>query len=258
MIAIRSEREIDLMRQAAAIVAGAHRCVATMIVPGIRTRELDTAVEAFIRNAGATPAFKGYRGYPASTCISIEDEVVHGIPGNRMLRSGEIVSVDIGVCYKGYYGDAAVTHACGTLDALRVRLLDTADLALSRAIRACKTGNYLNDISCVIEQTSKSAGFSVVRNYVGHGIGSAMHEEPQILNFDAGIPGPRLEEGMVFAIEPMVNAGKSDVRVKKDGWTVVTCDGKPSAHFEHTVVVRKEGGEILTWCDVPSWGVRPD
>jgi methionyl aminopeptidase len=245
-----------LMRQANAIVALAHKQVAEMILPGTFTRDLDRMVEALIYDAGAKPAFKGYRGYPASICVSIENEVVHGIPGKRCLRAGEIVSVDIGVCYKGYYGDAAVTHACGAVDALRMRLLDVADLALSRAVRASKAGNHLNDIGSIIEKTSHQAGFSVVRNYVGHGIGVEMHEDPQIFNFDSGEPGPRLEEGMVLAIEPMVNVGRSDVRVKRDGWTVVTRDGQPSAHFEHTVVVRKEGGEILSFCDTPIWGVR--
>ena len=258
MISIRTEREIDLMRQANAIVASAHALAAKMIVPGTCTRDLDKAVEALIREAGGKPAFKGYRGYPASTCVSIDNEVVHGIPGQRVLRAGEIVSIDIGVCYKGYYGDAAVTHPCGAVDALRARLLDVTDLALSRAIRVAKAGNCLNDIGTVVEKTSRDAGFDVVRNYVGHGIGVEMHEDPQIFNFDAGEPGPRLEEGMVLAIEPMVNAGTGDVRVKRDKWTVVTRDGKPSAHFEHTVVVRKEGGEILSWCDAPAWGVRAE
>lgn len=244
------------MRQANAIVAMAHQQIAKRIVPDTCTADLDALAEAVIRDSGAKPAFKGYRGYPASICVSIENEVVHGIPGRRRLRSGEIVSVDIGVCYKGYYGDAAVTHACGAVDALRMRLLDVADLALSRAIKVTKAGNYLNDIGIIIEKTSREAHFTVVRNYVGHGIGVEMHEEPQVFNFDAGEPGPRLEEGMVLAIEPMVNAGKCDVRVKRDGWTVVTRDGKPSAHFEHTVVVRKEGGEILSWCDAPVWGAR--
>jgi len=256
MISIRTEREIDLLRQANAIVAGAHKAVAKMIQPGTRTCDLDKLVETFICDAGATPAFKGYHGYPASICVSIDDEVVHGIPGKRVLREGQIVSVDIGSCYKGYYGDAAVTHPCGAVDALRKRLLDVTDLALSRAIRIAKAGNYLNDIGTVIEKTSHEAGFGVVRNYVGHGIGVEMHEEPQIFNFDAGESGPQLEEGMVLAIEPMVNAGTGQVRVKGDEWTVVTRDGKPSAHFEHTLVVRKSGGEILSWCDDPAWGKR--
>jgi len=256
MISIRTEREIALLRQANEIVARVHEQVAKMIQPGTCTRDLDKLVEALICDAGAKPAFKGYRGYPASICVSIDDEVVHGIPGKRALRAGEIVSIDIGVCYKGYYGDAAVTHPCGAVDALRMRLLEVTDLALSRAIRVSRVGNCLNDIGCVIEKTSREAGFDVVRSYVGHGIGVEMHEDPQIFNFDSGESGPRLEEGMVLAIEPMVNAGSGQVRVKRDAWTVVTRDGKPSAHFEHTIVVRKHGGEILSWCEVPSWGMR--
>lgn len=256
MIAIRSEREINLLRQANAIVAQAHRKLSEMIEPGITTGELDHAAEALIAAAGARPAFKGYRGFPASTCISIEDEVVHGIPGKRKLRAGELVSIDIGVCYAGYYGDAAVTHACGAVDAARMRLMDVADMALSRAINVARDGGYLNDIGSVIEATSREAGFNVVRDFVGHGIGLELHEEPQILNFDSGNPGPQLKTGMVLAIEPMVNMGAGDVRVKRDRWTVVTRDGRPSAHFEHSVVVREHGGEVLSWCDAPCWGAR--
>lgn len=258
MIAIRSEREIDLLRQANAIVAKAHRAAYEMMQPGVTTREIDKAVESVIVSEGARPAFKGYRGFPAATCISFEEEVVHGIPGKRKLRSGEIISIDIGACYKGYYGDAAVTHACGVVDALRMKLLDVTDLALSRAIRMARDGNFLNDIGIVVEQTSREAGFDVVRDFVGHGIGLEMHEEPQILNYDNGSPGPRLKTGMVLAIEPMITAGRGAVRVKKDGWTVVTRDGKPSAHFEHSVVVRESGGDILSWCDSPRWGERSD
>ena len=258
MIAIRSEREIGLLREANLIVAKAHRKVSEMILPGVTTGELDKAAEAVIRAAGAEPAFKGYRGFPASICVSIEDEVVHGIPGKRKLRAGELVSIDIGVCYKGYYGDAAVTRACGVVDAMRMRLMDITDLALARAIDAARDGGYLNDIGRIVEATSRAAGFDVVRDFVGHGIGLELHEEPQILNFDNGAPGPRLRSGMVLAIEPMVNMGTGDVRVKRDRWTVVTRDGKPSAHFEHSVVVREHGGEILSWCDAPCWGVKTE
>lgn len=258
MIAIRSEREIELLRCANAIVAKAHRNAATMIQSGVTTREIDRLVERIIIESGGTPAFKGYRGFPAATCISIDSEVVHGIPGRRKLCSGDLVSVDIGVRYKGYYGDAAVTHACGMVDATRMRLLDITDLALSRAVRLARDGVYLNELGCVVEATCRSAGFDVVRDFVGHGIGVEMHEDPQILNFDSGSPGPRLKTGMVLAIEPMVTAGSGDVRVKRDGWTVVTRDGKPSAHFEHSIVVREDGGEILSWCDAPQWGCRSD
>lgn len=258
MIAIRSEREIDLLRQANAIVVKAHEIASEMIQPGVTTREIDKAVESTIREAGAKPAFKGYRGFPAATCISFEEEVVHGIPGKRKLRAGEIVSIDIGSCYKGYYGDAAVTHACGMVDAVRMKLLDVTDLALSRAVRVARVGNCLNDVGIVIEQTCREAGFDVVRDFVGHGIGLEMHEDPQIMNFDNGSPGPRLKKGMVLAIEPMVTAGSGAVRVQKDGWTVVTRDGKPSAHFEHSLVVRESGGEILSRSEMLHWGERSD
>jgi methionyl aminopeptidase len=258
VIAIRSEKEIDLMRQANRIVAAAHKLAATMMQPGIRTDEIDRAVESLIRAEGGKPAFKGYRGYPASICISIEDQVVHGIPSARRLQSGQVISIDIGASYKGYYGDAAATHACGGVDLLRARLMDATDLALSRAIRQAKAGGCLNDIGKIVEKTALEAGFSVVRDYVGHGIGTQMHEEPQVLNFDNHMPGPELREGMVLAIEPMLNAGTDVVRSLSDGWTVVTADGKPSAHFEHTVVVREAGGEILSWCDAPMWGDKSD
>lgn len=258
MIAIRSEREIALLLEANKIVVKAHQMAHKMIQPGVVTCDIDCAVEKVILENGGRPAFKGYRGFPASTCISSEQEVVHGIPGKRKLRAGEIVSVDIGVCYKGYYGDAAVTHCCGDVDALRSRLIHVTDLALSRAIRVARTGNCLNDIGVVIEMTSRDAGFDVVRDFVGHGIGLEMHEDPQILNYDNRSPGPKLKTGMVLAIEPMVTAGSGEVRVRKDGWTVVTRDGKPSAHFEHSIVVREDGGEILSWSDAPRWGDRRD
>jgi methionyl aminopeptidase len=258
MIAIRSEREIALLRQANQIVARVHAALGRMIRPGITTRELDAAAEELIREAGASPAFKGYHGYPASTCISVEDEVIHGIPGDRVLEEGQIVGIDVGVCYKGYYGDAAVTRPCGSVDQGRQRLLDATDLALSRAIRAAKEGNFLRDIGCAVESTCEERGFSVVRQFVGHGIGTKMHEEPQIPNFDEGRRGPRLRSGMVLAIEPMVNMGTHQVIVLDDGWTAVTADGLPSAHFEHSVVVRKDGGEILSASPDCTWGQRPD
>jgi len=256
MIAIRSEREIDLLRQANQIVAKVHVALDAMVKPGVTTRELDAAAEELIFASGGTPAFKGYRGYPAATCISIEEVVVHGIPGDRQVEEGQIVSIDVGVFYKGYYGDAARSMACGTVDRSRQRLLDTTDLALSRAIRAARTGNCLRDIGVAVEKTCSVEGFGVVRDFVGHGIGTEMHEEPQIANFDTGERGPRLKSGMVLAIEPMVNLGTERVKVLKDRWTAVTADGKPSAHFEHSVVVREDGGEILSGSDACVWGRR--
>jgi len=258
MIAIRSEREIGLLREANQIVAKVHATLAGMIRPGITTRELDAAAEAIILEHGAQPAFKGYKGYPASTCISIEEVIVHGIPGKRALREGEIVSIDVGVNHRGYYGDAAVTHSCGPVDTARQRLLEITDLALSRAIRAAKAGNFLRDIGRAVEKTCRPEGYGVVRAFVGHGIGTAMHEDPQIPNFDSGRRGPRLKKGMVLAIEPMVNMRSHEVKVLADGWTAVTADGLPSAHFEHSVVVREEGGEILSASPECRWGQRPE
>jgi len=209
-----------------------------------------------IRERGATPSFKGYNGYPAAICVSVEDEVVHGIPGKRVLEKGEIVSIDVGTCYCGYHGDAAITLPCGNIDAQRKRLIETTDLALSRAIIVAKEGNTINDIGKVVENTCKKEGFSVVRDFVGHGIGTEMHEPLQIPNFDTGKPGIRLRKGMVLAIEPMVNMGTPAVRILDDGWTAVTRDGLPSAHFEHSIVVREDKGEILSYSERLIWGQR--
>ncbi len=258
MIAIRSEREIDILRQANQIVGEVLATLAGLVKPGVTTEELDRVAEGMIQLRGGIPAFKGYHGYPAATCISVEEVIVHGIPDDRVIRKGQIVSIDVGVYYKGYYGDAAVTVPCGAIDAQRKRLLDTTDLALSRAIKAARTGNYLSDISKVIERTCKKEKFGVVRAFVGHGIGTEMHEEPQVPNFDTGQRGPALKTGMVIALEPMVNLGTHRVKVLEDGWTAVTADGKPSAHFEHSVVVREEGGEVLSANDTLVWGRRED
>ena len=253
-IAIRSEREIEILREANQIVAEVLTALAGMIKPGLKTRDLDQAADEYIRSRGATPAFLGYRGYPAATCISVDEVVVHGIPGERVLRAGEVVSMDVGTCYKGYFGDAAFTAACGEIDAGRQRLMAATDLALTRAIRAARAGNYLEDIGRAVESVCEPAGLGIVRDFVGHGIGSQMHEEPQIPNFATGERGPLLRAGMVLAIEPMVNLGTHKVRVLRDGWTVVTADGAPSAHFEHSVVVREDGGEILSASPTLIWG----
>jgi methionyl aminopeptidase len=257
MIAIRSEREIDILREANQIVAKVHTALVKLIRPGVTTAELDEAAETIIRESGAKPAFKGYHGYPAATCISVEEVVVHGIPGSRVLQEGQVVSVDVGTLYKGYYGDAAVTSPCGVIDEERKQLLDTTDLALSRAIKAARTGNFLRDIGRAVEETCKPKGYGVVRMFVGHGIGTAMHEDPQVPNFDSGHKGPRLKTGMVLAIEPMINAGTPEVKVLEDGWTAVTRDGRPSAHFEHSVVVREDGGEVLSFTPEFVWGRHP-
>jgi len=254
MISVRSEREIDLLREANQIVARVHDTLRAMIKPGITTAELDAAAEDMILASDAKPAFKGYHGFPASTCISVDEVIVHGIPGNRVLREGEIVSVDVGVQYKGYFGDAAVSWPCGEVDADRQKLLETTDRALAKAIAVAAAGNYLCEIGRAVESVCNPLKYGIVRDFVGHGIGTAMHEDPQIPNFDTGSRGPRLKAGMVLAIEPMVNMGTEKVKVLKDGWTAVTVDGKPSAHFEHSVVVREDGGEILSDSKINVWG----
>ena len=254
MIALRTEREIGLLREANQIVAEVLTTLAGMVAPGITTLELDEAAEALILERGGKPSFKGYRGYPKSTCISVDEVVVHGIPGKQRIEEGQIVSMDVGVLLRGYHGDAAVTVPCGEIDAVKRRLLDVTDRALANGIAAARAGNFLRDIGRAVQDTCEREGFSVVRSFVGHGIGTQMHEEPQIPNFDSGERGPRLRPGMVLAIEPMVNVGGPDVRVLKDGWTAVTKDGQPSAHFEHSVVVTEDAPEILSAAPNLIWG----
>ena len=254
MIAIRTEREIDLLRRADAIVADVLATLTERVEPGVTTLELDAEGEALIRKSGGEPSFLGYQGFPNATCISVDDVIVHGIPSKRRLKDGEIVSIDVGVKYKGYYGDAAVSVPCGSVDADRQRLMDTTDRALANGIDAARAGKYLIDVSRAIEETILREGFSIVRNFVGHGIGLAMHEDPQIPNFVTGERGPRLKPGMVLAIEPMVNIGTADINVLDDGWTAVTADGSPSAHFEHSIVIGKDEPEILSSSPRLSWG----
>jgi methionyl aminopeptidase len=199
-----------------------------------------------IRDAGGEPSFLGYQGFPASTCISVDEVIVHGIPGKRRLEEGQICSIDVGVRYKGYYGDAALSVAVGELDEERQRLMEVTDRALAAGIEAARAGNYLEDISRAVEDAVDGEGFSIVRNFVGHGIGTEMHAEPQIPNFRTGRRGPKLKPGMVFALEPMINAGTHEVTVLEDGWTAVTADGRPSAHFEHSIVIRDGDAEVLS------------
>jgi len=255
VIALRTEREVRVLREANRIVAEVLATLAEMVVPGVTTGELDRVAEDMIRRSGGAPAFLGYRGYPKATCISVDEVIIHGIPGKRMLRGGEIVSMDVGVLWKGYFGDAAISVPCGPLDRERQRLLATANRALAEGIAAAKPGNRVRDISRAIQQTCEAAGFAVVRAFVGHGIGTAMHEEPQIPNFVDEQRGPVLKPGMVLAIEPMVNAGTDEVSILDDGWTAVTADGRPSAHFEHSVVVRDKRTDILSYTDRRVWGV---
>ncbi len=246
MIHIRSKREIDLIRNSCRIVVEAFKKAEAMIAPGVRTIDIDREVEAFIRSKGARPAFKGYDGFPKSCCISVNEEVVHGIPGDRVLHEGDIVSVDIGVECEGFFGDSAATYAVGEVSREKRRLMEVTRRALEEGVRMAVSGNRLSDISHAIQTVVEDAGFSVVRDLVGHGIGRELHEPPQIPNYGAPNSGPRLRPGMVLAIEPMVNMGTYKVKTKRDKWTVVTKDGLPSAHYEHTVVVTEDGPDILT------------
>ncbi len=246
MIIIKSPREIEQLKKSNAIVAEVFEKLKGIIAPGVTTKELDQVAEECILLKGARPAFKGYRGFPATLCISINEEVVHGIPCQRRLKEGDIVSLDVGVDFVGYFGDAAITFPVGEVDPEAKRLLEVTEKALYIGIEKAKIGNRLFDISYAIQRWVESHGFSVVRDFVGHGIGRDLHEEPQIPNFGAPHQGPRLEKGMVLALEPMVNEGTYEVRVLSDGWTVVTADGKRSAHFEHTIVITDDGAEILS------------
>ena len=246
MITLKSDREIVFMREAGKIVALALQELRKAVAPGITTAELDSIAENIIRKNGAIPAFKGYNGFPASICASINEEVVHGIPCLKVLKNGDIISIDVGAEINGYFGDAAVTITVGEIDAELARLLKVTEESLYIGIKETHIGNRLSDISHSVQQYVEKNGFSVVRQYVGHGIGSAMHEDPQIPNFGKPGRGPRLQQGMTLAIEPMVNMGKFEVYTKEDEWTVVTKDHLPSAHFEHTVALLADGPEILT------------
>ena len=224
----------------------AFRAVEEAIVPDVATETLDRVTEEVIRSRGGTPAFKGYRGFPASVCTSIDSEVVHGIPGKRRVREGEIISLDIGVVLNSFYSDAAKTYAVGEVSDEKKTLMETTLQSLHRGIKKAREGNRLTDISHAVQSCVEDKGYSVVRALVGHGIGKQLHEEPQIPNFGPPHRGPKLQAGMVFAIEPMINLGSSEVVFSDDGWTVTTSDGKPSAHFEHTILVTKGKPEILT------------
>lgn len=234
------------MRQAGRIVAQARRLIIEAVRPGVTTAELDALAEDSIRRSGATPAFKGYHGFPASICASVDDQVVHGFPGPRRLREGEIIAIDLGAVYRGYVGDGAVTVPVGEVPDEVLRLLEATREALAEGITRAVAGNHLSDISHAVQEYVESRGFSVVRDFVGHGIGQKMHEEPQIPNFGPPGRGPLLKEGMTLAIEPMVNLGGYEVFIEPNGWTVRTRDGKPSAHFEETVAVTAAGPQILT------------
>ena len=246
MIILKSQRELQFMYAAGQVVAEAHRKIAQVIKPGITTLELNHIAEEFILSKGARPTFKGYNGFPKSICTSLNEEVVHGIPSLRELKDGDIISIDIWATLNGYVGDAAVTLPVGEIDDEAQKLLAVGKKALEVGINQAVIGNRLSDISHAIQTYVESNGFSVVREFVGHGVGQRMHEDPQIPNFGPPGRGPRLRAGMTLAIEPMVNVGTFEVQTLTDNWTVVTKDGKRSAHFEHSIAITEEGPWILT------------
>ena len=246
MINIRSASEIKKFSKACKIVKETLEKVETWIQPGITTLELDKKAEEYICSKGAMPGFKGLYGHPATLCVSIDDEVVHGLPTNRELRDGEILSVDVGSLMDGFYGDHAKSFSVGKVDEKRQELMDVTRQCLLDAIEQAVPGNRIGDISHAVQTKAESHGYGVVRELVGHGIGTNLHEEPQIPNFGSPGKGPRIEVGMCFAIEPMINMGTPDVYTKKDGWTVCTKDGLPSAHFEHSITITGNGAKILT------------
>ena len=246
MIKLKSAREIELMSDSGKVAAMLLQEMERVVTPGITTAELDKIAERFIRDAGGEPAFLGYHGFPASICASVNEEVVHGIPGLRRLKEGDIISIDVGVCLKGYYSDTAVTLPVGKISSRAGRLLDITRQSLHEGIAAMRTGGHLSDISHAVQKCAESGGYSVVYAYAGHGIGTEMHEEPQLPNFGPPGHGPKLQKGMVLAVEPMVNAGGADVEVLDDGWTVVTRDRSLSAHFEHSIALGEDGPVILT------------
>tara|TARA_Y100000817_G_scaffold87990_1_gene68457 strand:+ start:4008 stop:4778 length:771 start_codon:yes stop_codon:yes gene_type:complete len=246
LINIRNQKEINLIKESSGMVFDVLESLNELITPGASPKDLDLFAENYIKNNGGTPAFKGYMGFPSTLCISVNEEVVHGIPSERLLKNGDIVSIDCGVLKNGFYGDSARTYAVGKISKELNNLLDVTKKSLSLGIKSAKTGGRLSDIGYAIQKYVEDNGFSVVRDLVGHGIGENLHEEPQIPNYGEKGEGIILKEGMCFAIEPMVNMGENEILTKKDGWTIYTKDMKPSAHFEHTIVVRKEGGEILS------------
>jgi methionyl aminopeptidase len=252
MMVCRTKAEIEKIRRAGRIVAEVLRDLKQMVQPGVTTRELDRYAESKIRSYGASPTFKGYRGYPASICTSINEQVVHGIPSNRKLQSGDILSIDCGATLDGYVGDAAVTVPIGQVSNGVLRLLEVAEQSLHRAIEQARVGRRLHDISYAVQSLAEAHGYSVVRDFCGHGVGKQMHEDPQVPNFGKPGTGPKLRAGIVLAIEPMVNMGTHEVEVADDQWTVSTLDRKPSAHFEHTVAITDQGPMILTLLDSPA------
>ncbi len=245
-IRLKAKEEIEILREAGKILASIVQELKRSLKSGITTKEIDAKAEELMAAYKVRPAFKGYRGFPGSVCLSVNEEVVHGIPGPRVLNEGDIVSLDVGLVHNEYYSDTAVTVGIGKVDAELQRLLEITEQSLYQGIKQAKVDNHLSDISHAVQSFVEANHFSVVREFVGHGIGKNLHEEPEVPNFGPPHCGPVLKEGMVLAIEPMVNLGGWQTRIKEDGWTVVTTDGKPSAHFEHTIVITKAGPEVLT------------
>jgi methionyl aminopeptidase len=246
MIHIRSPKEVDIMRKAGKVVKDTLCMLEEYIIPGVETIELDRLAEDFIRSQGAIPGFKGLYGFPSTLCISVEDEVVHGIPGKRVLKEGEIVGLDVGSIVDGYYGDHARSFAVGEIDEKHKKLLAVTKESLMKGIEQARPGNTIGDIGYAIQLYAESHGYGVVTELVGHGIGTKLHEEPQIPNYGQKGSGPKIKEGMCFAIEPMINMGTPQVFTKSDQWTISTVDGLPSAHFEHSITITKNDAEILT------------
>ena len=246
MIPLKTEEDLEALREAGRILAAVLRQLRQHLMPGITTQEIDSLAEEIFRRHKVISAFKGYRGFPASVCVSVNEEVVHGIPGPRVIKDGDIVSLDLGVNYNGYFSDAAITVPVGAVSSPVKKLVEVTKNALSKGIRQARAENRLFDISYAIGNFVKSNGFSVVRQFVGHGIGRSLHEEPEIPNFGTKNQGPLIKKGMVFAIEPMVNMGTWECQIQENGWTATTRDGKPSAHFEHTVAITEAGAEVLT------------
>ena len=246
MISIKSDEEVELLRIAGEITGSTHNYLKPYIKPGITTLELDKLAEEYILSRGATPSFKGYDGFPGTVCASINNEVVHGIPSGRTLKEGDIITLDIGACWKGYHGDSAWTYAVGEIDDKKKYLLEHTEKSLFKGLDAIHDGCYVGDIGYAVSKYANEHGLGVVRELVGHGVGTDVHEEPDVPNYGARGTGPVLKEGMVIAVEPMLNLGTRKVYILEDGWTIITADGKPSAHFEHTVLVTKDGYEILT------------
>lgn len=246
MISVKSERELEVMRRAGRITAKARELAGRMVRPGVTTREIDKAVHDYIVSQGAKPSFLHYGGYPASACISVNDVVIHGIPDKRVLREGDIVSVDVGAYWGGFHGDCAATFACGNISPEAKRLIEVTKQSFFEGIKFARQGNRISDISHAVQSYVEANGYSVVRSYVGHGVGSEMHEAPEVPNFGNAGRGPRLMRGMTLAVEPMVTEGTYEIRVLKDKWTVVTADGKLAAHYENTIAITAGDPEILT------------